>query len=430
MTYQNCLKHIESIDANNYKPDHENSLRLMTYLGHPEENLKVVHVAGSNGKGSTIQFIKHIMMEAGYSVGSFMSPHILSPLELVSRNNEPISETQFQTAFTKVLGACESIVKDGYPHPTTFEILTAMAIVHLADEPVDLALIEVGMGGRYDSTNVFSNPLLTVITSIDYDHQQWLGSTLNEIAGHKAGIIKKNVPTILGPNKLEVVQVITEEVREKGGKLYLLDQGLIHVKTLMQTINHQLFHIKSPHFDYKALQMTMIGEHQYQNLAIALLTVKHLRKYYNITSSHIKKGVKSTSWTCRNDIISKDPLIMLDGGHNLAGVEAMAQLIESRFSDKNVITVFGVMKDKAHEDMLNLIQNFSSDVIITEPLSPRKLNIDDPSLKDYELKYSDYKEALKKALELVDSKTLILVMGSLYLAYPAKEWFITELESD
>lgn len=422
MTYSEALLYIHELEEEHLPPDHQNSLRLMAQLGNPQNHMPVVHVAGTNGKGSTIAFMKSIFRAGGYKVGTFTSPHILSPLELTTINDCPISQEAFASTITEVALACKELVAKDLPHPTAFEVLTAGALLYLSQADLDLAIIEVGMGGRYDATNVFDQPLLTVITKVDLDHTLWLGTSLKEIAWHKGGIIKAHVPTVLAPNHVDVIEVISSIVKETGDILYLMDEGFIIEQELMTTGYTKLFHLKSNFFDYKGLRTTMLGRHQTLNLSTALLAVYQLRKVLPLEASAIKEGVKRTKWTCRNDIISKKPLMMIDGGHNPGAVTAMADLLASYFKEQKVITVFGALSDKDLPTMLAGVTSFSHHTILTKPLSDRAADLSAPLEGTGISVETDYKKALKKALSLMDDRTLLLVMGSFYLAYPAKVW--------
>lgn len=424
MNYQQCLDYVTELENKNYLPDHANSLRLMAQLGNPQDAMPVIHVAGTNGKGSTIAYMASVYRAAGYSVGTFTSPHILSLRELVTINGAPVGEAAFAKAMTLTREACEDAFAKGCPHPTVFEFLTAAALLCLSNSNLDIAIIEVGMGGRYDATNVFKAPLLTVITRIALDHTKWLGESLKDIAYHKGGIIKASGPTILAPNDVEVNQVISSIVRESGLKLYLMDEGFIHEKVLMVTRGHKLFHLSTNFFDYKALRTSMLGEHQIENLSTALLAIKLMQDSFPVNDEAVKNGIQSTKWTCRCELVSRDPLIMVDGGHNPNALMAMKGLLEQHFSDKEIITVMGVLQDKDYEPMLEKAATFSDRLILTAPLSPRAALPSEIKTKLNLEAMDDYTEALEKALSYKSDRTLILVIGSLYLAYPAKEWLL------
>lgn len=429
MTYKEALIYIESLEKQGHTPDHKNSVTLMAYLGNPQDKMPVVHVAGTNGKGSTIAFIESMLLAGGYKVGRFTSPHILSPRELTHINKAPISEEALAGAMTKVQEACHQMLTEGHKQPTVFECLTAASLVHLSEADLDLAIVEVGLGGRYDSTNVFQAPLLTVITQIAYDHTAILGNTLSEIAWHKGGIIKAKVPTIIAPNPFEVIEAISAIVHDTGGQLFLMDEGFIHEEILMTTGYTKLFHLSSNFFQYKGLRTSMLGRHQTLNLCTALLAIYQLRKLLPLSQAQIKKGIAQTHWHCRNDLISKNPLIMVDGGHNTNAVQAMSELIKRHFPDHKVITVLGLLTDKDCPSIQASVMAFSHRVIATRPLSPRAMSPDAFTPQEGLIIEDDYKEALKKALSLYHDKTLLLVFGSLYLAYPAKEWLLNHLEA-
>ena len=427
MTYKEALAYLESVDQSQYEPAHENSLRLMAALGNPQDTLAVIHVAGTNGKGSVIAYMKAILEEAGYRVGTFTSPHIQSPRELASIDSQPISEDAFGEATSKIKEACGKLTDQGFPHPTEFECLTALSLLWIAQEKPDVALIEVGMGGRFDATNVFSQPLMTVITSISKDHTAVLGEDLATIAWHKGGIIKAGTPTVLAPNPLEVINVISDCVRQTGHKLYLLDEGVMTKKVLMKGPGHQLFHLGTPYFNYKGLQTSMLGKHQLTNLALALLVLNKLTSIFNITEAHIKNGTKKAKWACRGELIHRKPPILIDGAHNMGAMNVLKDMIKDHFDGYQVIAVLGMLKDKETKSMIDCCRSFSDKIIYTEPISPRALTLDVPEAAQEEmLLYPDYKEALKKALSLTGDKTLLVVTGSLYLTSPARQWLMSQ----
>lgn len=429
MTYSEALIYIDHLDQQPLHPDLQNSINLMEQLGNPQNQMPVVHVAGTNGKGSTIAFMKSILIEGGYKVGTFTSPHILSPLELITINDASISEGDFAATLTVIQSACEALVQKSLPQPTVFEVLTAASLLYLSKANLDLAIIEVGLGGRYDATNVFQQPLLTVITKIDFDHTQWLGESLKEIAWHKGGIIKPKVPTVIAPNHIDVIEAISDIVRETGDIMYLMDEGFISEQVLMDTGYSKLFHLKSNFFDYKGLRTSMLGRHQTLNLATALLAIYQLRHVLPVDEMSIKKGIQMTKWTCRNDIISTKPLIMIDGGHNAGAIEAIAHLMKENFSNRKIITVFGVLSDKDVESMTKEVMTFSDHIFLTQPLSHRASDLSSKTQIEDVTITKDYVEALKKALSLMDDRALLLVLGSFYLAYPAKAWLMEHLKS-
>lgn len=429
MNYTDCMHYFTKLEAKSYPPDHKNSLNLMAYLDHPEANLPIVHIAGTNGKGSVANYIKNILSAAHYTVGTFLSPHIFDYKELITDSKGPITEKDFAISATEVITACEKMSDNHLPHPTVFECLVALSLVHFRNIKPDLVIIEVGLGGTYDATNVFKQPLLSIITPISYDHEAWLGHRLPDIASHKAGIIKANTPVILAPNPIEVVKVITDQVKKVDTHLSLLDEGLIHIKILMNSPKRKLFNIKTPFYTYTGLQTKMLGHHQEINIATALLAINKLRQYYKIDDSAVKHGIKNTSWTCRNDLISYDPPILIDGGHNPAGLEALARLIKEYYGSYKVITILGILKDKSYQEMIHIASGFSHTLIVTKPDSPRSLDMAQITfdVPIPTIKIDNYKAALDKGLTMLSDDTLLVVTGSLYLAYPAKLYLLNHL---
>lgn len=433
MTFIESQKYLKDIENSHFTPNHKNSVHLMTYLNNIQDTLPVIHVAGTNGKGSTISFLRDILIQAGYSVGTFMSPHIYTYQELIEDNTIQISEDDFGSATSIVKEACDKMLIDGLDHPTIFECLVGIAIVHFASTHHDYVIIEVGLGGKEDATNIFAQPLLSIITSIAYDHEAILGNTLEQISRHKAGIARKGSPLLLAPNPIEVISTVSEYVREIDGFMYLLDEGLIHSHTFVKTNTYKIFNLKSPFFNYRNLHTQMLGRHQELNLCTALLAVYTLKEKYKtiITDEAIYKGVKKTTWQCRNELLTVDPLILLDGAHNPAGALALSDLIATHYKDKRIITVFGVLKDKDYKAITKTISAFSDDLILTMPDSGRALN---PSTMDLPLKGVSHHiepsivKALELALTLLDANTMLVITGSLYLTHPAKVWLTRHLD--
>jgi dihydrofolate synthase/folylpolyglutamate synthase len=424
MTYHESLDALKNIEIANYPPNHQNSLHLMAYLDSPQNALPVIHIAGTNGKGSTAKYIQSILTHAGYKVGTFLSPHILDFIELIHDYEGAITEFDFAKATDLVLDACSRMVDDRLNHPTLFECLVAIALVHFRDKKHDFIIIEVGMGGTFDATNVFDKPLMTIITPISFDHEQYLGTSLEAIAAHKAGIIKTASPVIMAPNPIEVVMEVTKKVKEVDTYLYLLDESLIQVYLLYDSFKKRLLNIKTPFYTYNGLSTSMIGRHQEINMATALLAIHELKKNWSIPDLAVKSGIANTAWTCRNEWVSYNPMILVDGGHNPQGLKAVKEILDTYCKDKTIITVIGMLKDKDYKAMLNLAESFSHKIILTSPRSPRAMTMDDLDLfGNTKLEWIDpFEQAIRKGLSLLDDHSVLLITGSLYLAYPAKMW--------
>jgi len=429
MTYQESLTVLKNIETAQYQPDHQNSLHLMAYLDSPQNTLPVIHIAGTNGKGSTAKYLQNILTHAGYKVGTFLSPHIIDYKELIEDYEGVISESDFAKAMDIVRHACNQMVDDKLNHPTLFECLVALALVHFSHKKHDFIIIEVGMGGTYDATNVFDQPLMSIITPISFDHEQYLGTSLEAIAAHKAGIIRANAPVIMAPNPIEVVMMVTKKVKAVDTYLYLLDEDLIQVDILFNNFKKKLFNIRTPFYAYKGLTTHMMGRHQEINVATALLAIQELKKKWSIPDSAVKSGILSTHWTCRNEWVSYNPMILVDGGHNPHGLMAVKDILDTYCKDKTIITVLGMLKDKDYMTMLDIANTFSHAIILTAPLSPRAMTLDDLDLsQNKNLEWIDsFEKAIEKGLSLMNDHSVLLITGSLYLAYPAKIWLKNNL---
>lgn len=441
MTYTEAVSFIQSLENAHYTPNHQTMFPLLDALGHPQDRLKVVHIAGTNGKGSIASYITSVCVVSGLRVGTFNSPHVLNYRELVSINQTSISEDDFAYHTDRLFNACKVLSNLGHPHPTAFEVLTALSLDYLANQKTDLAIIEVGLGGLTDATNVFDTitPLLGIISKIDYDHQNVLGHEITAIAAHKAGIIKKNMPVILAPNSFEVLCVINDKMLEMGGKLYILDKDLIKITTYESTLFHDVFAISTPHFTYDYLEKKLIGEHQYDNLAAALLAIKQLKKHYTITDEHIFQGIRQTSWPCRCEVINSNPLVLLDGAHNPDGMTALIRVIETYLPEHDIHFVFGVLGDKDIPMMLAQIAKVSQHITLTKPLSPRAKNLAElkdlltdkfiDSFTDITIVENLY-EAYDATINRINShskKSVIVCAGSLYLTMPIRDHIISQV---
>ncbi len=409
MTYDNALEYIHSFLKFGSKPGLERIEALLTKLGNPQKNLRIVHVAGTNGKGSVSTMLSNIFRAEGKKTGLFTSPYIVDFCERIQINGEMISHEKLSSLTEKIKPIVEELNSEGI-EPTEFEIITAMAFDCYCQENCDIVVLEVGLGGLLDSTNVVEKPLASVITSISFDHTDVLGNTLTEIAEQKCGIIKEDSMTVAYPlQELEVIRKIRQTTSEKNNTLYVPDISLMEIVecTLEKTV-----------VKYKDIELTLqlFGEHQIYNMLTAVETALSL----GVGEDAIKKGVSQTHMPARVEFLDKKTV--LDGGHNEKGTEMMSKVL-GLFEENTVVV--SMMADK---DVENSVKNLSTNakvMIATECSNPRAMKAE--ALSEICKKYCDEVYAIGNPFEAIDKAfelkkdNLIAVCGSLYLASEVRE---------
>lgn len=426
MKYNHVINFINQIECLGSRPGLTRINHLLDKIGNPEKDLKVIHVAGTNGKGSVSSMLQFILMNAGYRVGMYTSPHLQSYNERIKINNEDISNKDFGYIGEKIMSGAEKCKEEGGELPTVFESLTAMALLYFAEKKVDVVILEVGLGGRFDATNVIEKPLVSVITSIGTDHRDVLGDNIESIAYEKAGIIKKNCSTVLYfPNTL-VYNIINEICHKRNSTLYY-DSNMI-IYDIIYSFKKTNFSIKTDLYCYNNLELSLLGEHQIYNAALALSTVEVLKRQgLTISEYSIRKGLRECYWPGRMEVVKKEPLLILDGMHNEESAQALSLVFRQYLSNKNITLLIGVLNDKPYIKMLKLLLPFVKKVVITEPDNVRKLSVDEleKEIKRYSveiLKSPNVKEALCLAINSVSKEDVLCCAGSLYLVGKIKSY--------
>ncbi|MGB7605251.1 MAG: folylpolyglutamate synthase/dihydrofolate synthase family protein [Lutisporaceae bacterium] len=426
MNFEETLNYIESSMRFGCRPGLERTAKLLEMLGNPHKKVKLIHIAGTNGKGSTTAIISNILKHAGYRVGAYTSPHLYKITERMVINGEQISEEHFVKYANMVIDKIKFMEENNMEVPTQFEMLTAMAFLYFEEMKVDAAAIEVGLGGMYDATNVIDS-VLAVITSISYDHTDILGDTIEKIATEKAGIIKDNTTVVLYPQLYKEAEKIVEaKCIEKNAKLVKVDieQGkLIEFDILAQSFDYIYGEIK-----LRGLKVPLLGDHQIKNSTVAVTAAIELSKLgYNIKEEHIRSGLETVVWPCRLSVVSKEPFIIIDGAHNEDGVNSLKSAIIKYLSDKNIILVIGMLGDKNYSYAVQELAPLAYKIIASEPISPRALKAE--KMADMIRKCNTNVEAeadIIKAIEIAkksaDKNSVILICGSLYLAGSAYEY--------
>ena len=363
----NAIEAVEYIHAITWlgsKPGLERTIELLRLMGDPQKKLKFIHIAGTNGKGSTASMTASILQKAGYRVGLFTSPCIYKFNERIQVNGEHISDEDLAevTSFVKPLAAS---MED---HPTEFELVSCIGFEYFLRKNCDIVVLEVGMGGALDSTNVIPVPEVAVITNIGLDHTDYLGNTLAEITETKAGIFKEGGDAVLYPGEPEVEATAQRICRERNVRLKKADFSAL--KLLSHSLEGQIF-------DYghrKALELPLLGAHQMHNAAVVLTIVDTLiQKGWSITEENIREGLRVVAWPGRFEIMRKDPLFIIDGGHNPQCFEALVKNIEDYLMGKKVIALTGVLADKDYVQMYQPVMPLVEEFVCITPPTPRKL---------------------------------------------------------
>ena len=423
MNYQQTLNYLFSqlpmyqrVGKMAYKANLDTTIALDKYFNHPHTRYKTIHVAGTNGKGSTSHMLASVLMDAGYRVGLYTSPHIKSFRERIRINGQMVSE-QFVVEFTAKHQQIFEQLK-----PSFFEMTVAMAFEYFAEQKVDIAVIEVGLGGRLDSTNIIA-PELSIITNIGFDHTDLLGNTLSEIATEKAGVMKQNTPVVIGENQPEISSVFKDKAKSLNAPIYFASNEYLVNASEQKGIDKQYFSIaKGKEVAYENLSIDLLGEYQAKNLPSVLCAIDLLvKKGYTITKHNITKGlsntIANTGLLGRWQIIGNNPLTLCDTGHNVDGITHIARQIRNTPHSKTHM-VIGMVGDKNIEGILKLLPK-NATYYFTKANIPRALNeleLADKA-KTYGLvgnTYQNVEEALNEAKKNAQPNDLIFIGGSTF----------------
>ena len=406
MDYEEAINFIHDRLRFGSKLGLEATEELLCRLGSPHKKLKFIHIAGTNGKGSTSAFIANILMANGHKAGMYISPFIHRFNERIQVNNIQIPNEDLAMHTEMVASVIDDTLQ-----PTEFEVVTAIGLLHFLAQGCDYVVLEVGLGGRFDSTNVIPPPLVSVITSISIDHTEFLGNSIEQIAFEKCGIIKSGSNAVIAypDNPQGAINVITKTANEKNVPLIFGDKGEISI--ISKDINLTKFVYKSTEYE-----ISLLGTHQIYNAVTAITATNCL----NISETAIKNGLKNTKFSGRFEVISKNPLIIIDGAHNFSGVLALKNALEAYFSDKKITLIMGMLKDKEYEKCVAEIAPLADTFIATEPENPRALSSVDLEIlaKKYVTTTAHFKnkiDAVNYAIKHTDKNDVICICGSLYL---------------
>ena len=420
MNYQESLKYIEETHKFGIRLGLENMSKLLELLGNPQDKLNIIHVAGTNGKGSTCSFITSILKECGYKVGLYTSPYLETFTERIRINGENIPEEDVARIVTLIREKIEQMVSEGYSYPTEFEIVTTMAFYYYCEQDVDFVALEVGLGGRYDATNIIKKSDVSVITSISLDHVGILGDTVAKIAYEKGGIIKENGVAVVYDQSDEAKNVIKDICKEKNAKYIEVKFDDINVK--QSDINSQVYDCSIMGQRYEDLEIQLIGDHQINNSMLALSAIEVLKelKNLNLNEKDIRKGLLNTRWPGRIEKIMDKPTFIIDGAHNEDGARSLAKAIEKNFNGKKATLLIGMLEDKDIDGVLEILMPYFNKVITTTPDNDRAINCE--TLKEKISKYiddvvaiSNIEDAVNYTLRNAKEDDVIISAGSLYM---------------
>ena len=419
MDYVEALNYINDKDKFGSRLGLHSIGRLLELLEKPQQGIKFIHVGGTNGKGSTCSYLSHCLEAGGYKVGLYTSPYLERFNERIQINGNDIPDDALARLTDKVREKANIMVSEGLQHPTTFEIVTAIAFLYYKEENVDFVVLEVGLGGRYDSTNIIETSLASVITTLDYDHIDVLGDTLGKIAYQKAGIIKKNGIVISYPQEEEALQVIKDVSKEMDAKFYQTPIENIDIKE--ETNLGSIFDFKYNDVVLENLKISLIGEYQVFNAALAVTTLLVLREnnLLDISNESIYKGLLETKWKGRLEVLKRNPTFLIDGAHNVQGINHLSKALKL-FKYNRLILGIGILKDKDYSHMIKLLAPKADEIVVTEVNMPRKLGAEDlgNEIKKYNSNVyveKNIKDAILKAYDLANEDDLIVFGGSLYL---------------
>ncbi|MEG1141362.1 MAG: folylpolyglutamate synthase/dihydrofolate synthase family protein [Clostridia bacterium] len=416
MDYKESLHYIEETHKFGIRLGLDNMAKLLEILGNPQDKLNVIHVAGTNGKGSTCSFISNILKECGYKVGLYTSPFLETFTERIRISGENITEKDVARIVTLIKEKTEQIDI----HPTEFEIVTAMALYYYCEQEVDFVVLEVGLGGRYDATNIIKKSNVSVITSISLDHIGILGDTVAKIAYEKGGIIKENGVAIVYDQSDEAKNVIKQICADKNAKYIEVKFDNINIKK--SDIYSQVYNCSVMGDEFEDLEIKLIGDHQIKNSILALSVIKYLKdtKNLNINEDSIRKGLINTKWPGRIEKIKENPIFIIDGAHNQDGAKSLAKALDRNFKGNNLTMIIGMLEDKDIDGVLEILMPRFNKVITTTPDNPRAIS--SHILKEKISKYvanvvdkKDIYDAVNYTLENANEDDIIISAGSLYM---------------
>ena len=414
MNYQEAMEYMEKVGTYGIVPGLDSIRELCRRMGNPQDDLKFVHIAGTNGKGSTLAYISNILQAAGYRVGKYISPVIIEYCEKIQIGKQKISHKALCEGLEIIKKHCDEMVEAGFHHPTPFEIETALAFWYFKEKKCDIVVLETGMGGREDATNLIMTTQVAVLSSIGMDHMKFLGNSLEEIAAHKAGICKPGCQVVSMKQKEVAENIVAQTAAQMGCTLTIADAA---------EAKHVKYGLKKQTFDYgnyKKLEISLAGRFQVANAVLAVAAVQALEKCgYEIRENAIRKGLKETAWIGRLQLLEEYPLFIIDGAHNEDAAVKLADSIEFYFTNKRIIYIMGMLKDKEVDRVIALTEKYADQILtVTPPENPRAMHAYDLATEVAKV-HTDVTavDSLEEAVELshllAGKDDVILCFGSL-----------------
>ncbi len=411
-SYQETIQYLYNLQFSGIKLGLDNISALLEFWNHPQKRWPAIHIAGTNGKGSTAAFFYSILKKAGFRVGLYTSPHLVDFSERI-RVNDRLIPWETIVAYTRDLKPQIESVK-----PTFFEATTAIAFRYFAEQQVDIAVVETGLGGRLDATNLVQ-PLLTVITPISIDHEQFLGKGVLSIAKEKAGIIKKSTPCVTNNTDPEILEILNEKCEEQHAELTVVDPAKA-ARVLNENIDGSRFDLVAPDLELPGLEISLAGEHQRQNAALAAIGIKKIRDF-SISEQTLRDGLREATWAGRLQIVRRQPLTLLDVGHNPHGIRQIFHFLKRLFPGRRFHVILGLAKDKDYHTIVDILKGYVAEVAVIEHFSDRELPAailaEELRNKDIKLeKYETVEDAYRNFPGRMKSNGVLIILGSHYLA--------------
>lgn len=414
MNYEEARNYLDQVSKGGSVLGLDNMRELLNRLGNPQDRLKFIHIAGTNGKGSVLAYLSTILTEAGYRTGRYISPVLFSYREKIQVDEKMIGREDLARLTAAVKETAEDMKKKHTGEPTIFEVETALAFLYFAEQNCDIVVLETGLGGALDATNVITTSVLEVIASVSMDHMDFLGDTLDKIALQKAGIIKPHTRVVSALQKPEAMEVIEETCRKQECVLNTADPGQV------TDISHGYDRQKFSYKQWKDMEISLMGSYQLTNAALALEAVDSLRNLgYRLEDQAVYRGMKRAVWRGRFTVISREPVIVMDGAHNPAAAEELKKSLELYFPDKKLFYIFGMFRDKDYKKVTEITAPLADHIITVEtPDNPRALSA--KKLKDTVEKINpsveaaeSIRSAVRRTMEQAREEDVIVIFGSL-----------------
>ena len=442
LSYEKAIEYLQNLTTFGINLGLGRITELLHRLGDPHRQIKVVHVGGTNGKGSVCAMLVNVLQQAGYRTGSFTSPHLHSYTERFQINGQPIGERALALLISRLRPHLAAMEAEGFEHPTEFEVSTALAFCYFVSAKVDLVVLEVGLGGAIDSTNVVT-PLVSVITNVAMDHIDYLGHTVEEIAQVKTGIIKPGIPTVSGIGYRDNTDTQCHEGVPDEGALAVLEEVCRQKESSLVLVGRDInvvygnYSIKGQYFDYQGLKwqmkdlcLSLLGRHQVVNAALALATLEILGvQGYPVLEEALRYGLKHVIWPARLELLGDSPQFLLDGAHNYAGACSLSRALTDYFPEQKKVFVLGMLGDKERLKVIAQLAPLAHEIIITKPNHPRagdwrQLAVMAKRYVDQVAVIENLPLALESSVTKAGLGCLVCITGSLYMVAEAREWVL------